>query len=347
MKKLFYFLLIPVLASMTLLSSCGKDDDNITPDDTEPGQEEPTYDVELIMAEGDDDAEESASVTADQGTVSARIYLTSTDVSMRRMYITQNIGGAGETDYEIDADVDKKSDGSIDVVAAKSNEIEYVIDLPVPSGISEGTVTYKVWTTSGRGDYRDTEKNLAVGVGTITLNYGGTNPDAEVKSYTETLLAAPLADGSSESFVSLKNGDLYEINQGEEFAAFWDFGYFYSAASTGSYEASLASTSNYEAAFASDAGAIVKVSELAGTTDLNNCYFAVSTKTVADFDAIATAGDLEDISKSSEEVATNLVADNIIEFVDNYGKKGLIKVVEVKGTYNSGDYIKIEIKVQP
>ena len=101
---------------------------------------------------------------------------------MKRMYFTQDIDGAGAEPYEIDATVDKKADGSIDIVASKSDSLEYIIQLPVPSGVT-GTVVYTIWTTTGKGDPRDATKKLSVGVGTITLKYGGTNT-ASVKAYS-------------------------------------------------------------------------------------------------------------------------------------------------------------------
>ncbi|MDH5476309.1 MAG: hypothetical protein OEX22_11505, partial [Cyclobacteriaceae bacterium] len=201
------------------------------------------------------------------------------------------------------------------------------------------TIVYDLWATSGRGDHRDATKRLVVGVGSVTLNYGGTNPAAAVKSYSAKILAAPLADGSSETFISLRDGMLYTINQGAEYAAFWDFGYYY----TGTDGASLVSTSTYETAFP-----FVDVDGIAGTTELNNAYFAKSTTlTATEFAAISVSGDLDSITTPASQKVNNLVAGDIIEFVDNYGKKGVIKVVEVVGTFNQGDYIKIDIKVQP
>jgi hypothetical protein len=317
----------PALASMVLLSGCSKDkDDDITP------VEGDTYDVELIMTESDQSKDAPVSVDpATQSTISARIYFTDAENSMKRMYFTQDIDGAGAEPYEIDATVDKKADGSIDIVAAKSDSLEYIIDLPVPSGVS-GTVVYTIWTTTGKGDPRDATKKLAVGVGTITLNYGGSNT-AAVKSYSAKLLAAPLADGSSETFISLYDGNLYKISDGEEYAALWDFGYFNRTS------AGLSSASNFDTAFPFLTPTISSYS-----TELNNCYFATSSM---DFDAVTTAADLNSITSSTNESITDLVAGSVVEFVDNYGKKGLIKVIEVKGTFNSGDYMKIDVKVQP
>lgn len=333
--------MMTLLSGLMFFASCD-DNDEITPVD--PNAE---YDAILRLTEGGD-ADDTTSTTVNvnannQSTIKAKVTFISTDASMRRLYITRNVGGQGEEPYEIGADIDKKDDGSIDIEAANSNGIVYELDLEVPSGVGEGTVVYKLWTTTGRGDYRDYTKRLAVGPGTITLNYGGTNDAAEVKSYSAKILAAPLEDGSSETFISLLDGQVYKINQGQEYAAFWDFGYYYGAAGVSAgHEASLASTSAYEASFG-----FVDVDAIAGTTELNNAYFALSTKTSADFDAVSVAGDLSSITKPTSQNITNLEVGDIIEFVDNYGKKGLIRVTEIKGTFNSTDYIEIDIKVQP
>jgi hypothetical protein len=66
-----------------------------------------------------------------------------------------------------------------------------------------------------------------------------------------------------------------------------------------------------------------------------------------DFDAVVSASDLDDVSSSTSETLTNLTVGDVLEFVDNYGKKGMIKVTAIEGTWNNGDYIELDIKVQP
>ena len=326
MKKLMSLFVIATLVSL-LFSSCKKKDDDITPTEGD------NFDVELIMAEGD--ASKNVNVTVDANTQA-------TIKEMERVYITQNIGGAGETVYEVTEEVSLKGDKSIDVSNQNKHSLEYIINLPVPTGVT-GNVVYTIWATKGNGDHRKTDKITIVGPVTITLNYGGTNGAANVKSYTATVLAAPLADFSSKTFVSLTNGNTYAGTDGVEFAALWDFGYF----NSGSEYASLASASGYEEAFKNNAGnSVYDVDVLTGTPqeDLNHCYFATSTM---DFTAVTTSSDLSGITASATEEINNLSVGDVIQFVDNYGKKGLIKVIEINGTFNAGDSIKIAIKVQP
>ncbi|PRY97018.1 hypothetical protein BY457_11392 [Marinilabilia salmonicolor] len=297
---------------------------------------------EIIIYEGDNTANitiYASDLETGVTSVDVTVKFSSIEETMRRLYMTQNIAGAGDEVYELDIEgLDKKGDGSVDLPSEDGNEFTYKIPFPVHS-MSEGTVVYSLWTTSGRGDYRDTDKRLVAGPGTITINYGGMNPEVvKVKEYTAKILAAPLSDGSSDSFFSLMDGNVFQINGGGEFAAFWDFGYFYGAA----YGASLVSTYNYPSA-------IIDIETNAGITleELNHTYFAQSELTIEEFDAIASASELDGISQSSEETVTNLAVGDVLEFVDNYGKKGLIKVLEIEPGYSVGDYIRLDIKVQP
>lgn len=333
MKQILRPLLFFAFAGNLILTSCD-DNDEITP----PDDDDTLYDVELTLTEGGGDRVETVNVDANtQSEITALVTFTSSDASMKRLYITQNAAGQGEEPFEIGADVDKKGDGSIDIEAANSNGIEYVLELPVPSGVDQGTVEYNLWTTTGRGDYRDPSQRFAVGIGTITLSYGGTNEEAEVKTFSQKMFAAPLADGSSETFISLLDGELYRIDQGEEYAAFWDFGYYYGAVGL----ASFASTDDYPST-------IINIETVANSEGpFNHVYFAMSSMNSTDFDNVAVAGDLDDIETPTDETITQLEVGDIIEFEDQYGKKGLIRVTEIEPGDGSDDYIKVDIKVQP
>jgi hypothetical protein len=330
-------LMTMVLATATIFAVSCDNNDEIKVDPNAG------YDAILDVKEsGTANPNTDVSVNAStSSTIKAKVTFASTTKSMTRLYITQNIKGAGETIYKPSENIDLKGDGAVDIEAAKKNGFEYAFALPVPSGVGVGTVVYKFWTTDGNGDPRDQSKRLAVGPGTITMKFGAaTNPAATaalLKSFSAKILAAPLSDGTSSTFISLVNGTLYKIKDGAEYAAFWDFGYYY----TNAENASLSSTFNYETAFP-----FVNVDGIAGTTDLNKAYFALSAKTSAEFEAATISGDLTFTTPTAQKI-TGLVAGNIVQFVDNYGKKGLIRVVEVKGTTGSTDYIKIDIKVQP
>lgn len=323
--------------AVLLIAGCDNNDE-IAVDPTKE------YDVELTVAQAGP-ANPDAPVTVDvtkQSTINAKVTFTSTDKSMKRLYITQNIAGQGETVYEPTENIDLKADGSVDLTGKNGSTFDYAFELPVPAGISTGTVVYKFWTTTGNGDPRDLTQRLAVGPGTITLKYGGSNPaagTAKVKSFADVKLAAPLADGTSSTFFSLLDGKVYKISQGEEYVTYWDFGYYYRT-STGDL-ATLSSTSAY-------VKGIVDIPTKANTQEpLNNAYFKLSTKTTAEFDAVTTSANLDFVTKSDTQFVGHLTKDAVIEFVDQYGKKGLIKVLEVSGTDGSTGFMRIAVKVQP
>ena len=333
--------MIAALVMGLSFNSCEEDESLLAVDDEDEDNTEQTAPKIVVSEGGEGDTLSTTVYVSDleEGAeeVDVTVKFSSDEGKMRRLYMTENIAGAGAEKYELDIEqLDKKGDGSVDLSGdAEKYGFTFSIPFPVLPNMSDGTVTYQVWATSGRGDYRDQSKRLVVGPGEITINYGGDNPDnVEINEYEATLLAAPLADGSSKSFISLVDGKTYRIDQGEEFAAYWDFGYYY----TGTDGASLASTSNYEEVFP-----YVDVDQIAGTTELNNCYFAESEK---DFGAIESGSDLDDIVTPTAQSINNLSVDDVIEFEDNYGNKGVIKVVEIEEGDGSNAYIKIEIKVQ-
>jgi hypothetical protein len=311
---------------------------------------DPNAEFDVVLKVKEDSSENAAveyDVTSSTGTtIAAKVTFETTTASMTRLYITRNIMGMGEELYDVEEDaeldVDLKGDGSVDLEGGDDKFFEYQFNLDVIDTVTNGTVVYSFWTTDGNGDPRDNTKRLAIGPGTITINHGtAVDPDedeAPVKSFTAKILAAPLADGSSLTFISLVDGEIFAIEDGAEYAAQWDFGYFY----TNANHASLASTAAYETAFP-----FVDVDGIAGTTDLNEAYFGTSAKTSEDFDGVTVAGDLNSITTPANQSISNLEVGDIIEFVDNYGKKGLIRVVQIEGTFESGDFIKIDIKVQP
>ncbi len=324
--------------------SCSSDDNSdiaVTPDTTE------TFDAELFVSEEGNDARDvSVTVNANTGTeITSKVTFKTVTNSMRRLYITEEINGAAPVPFQFTSqEVDEKADGSLDLVGDDKKDFEFKINLPAPAA-DAGSIVYTFWATTGRGDFRDISKRNAIdatAVGKITVTGSGTDSTVDIKEYTQTMLAAPLADGTSGTFLSLFDGTVYKINEGVtgeegEKAALWDIGYYYGA----TQNASLASPNDYPTS-------IVDVPTISGIAvdDLNKAYFALSSLTVAEFDAVATASDLNNITASTNQVINGLVAGNIVEFVDNYGNKGLIKVDEVSGTFNSGDFIKITVKVQ-
>jgi hypothetical protein len=277
-------------------------------------------------------------VTPTQGSILAKVHFVSPDNNMKRLYITRNVGGAGDEKFIQNEKVDDKPDGSIDVEKKSGKEFEYQFELDVPSSITAGTVVYKFWTTSGVGDYRDSQKRLLY-AGTITLKYGGNNnASTEVKSYTGLTLRAPLDNGTSETFVSALDGKLYKISEGAEYVAYWDFGYIYRQAE----KATLYSTATY-LTIAVD---IPKLTNVA-VADLNKTYFASTDRTPAQFAAVKLESELDALQvPETSQNALNLVKNSVVAFKTQYGQKGLILVTDLNEGNGTEGFIKIDIKVQ-
>jgi len=352
-----------IMALALFATGCSSDDGSVfdtIPDPTDPDTENPeeTTVATLVFNEADPSKNETtAEASGEVGTkVPGRVIFTSTDITQRRMYITQNISGSGDMpfdDFELeDTDLKKvlKGDGSIDLDGSNKKEIDFTFELPVPD-IDNGVVVYSFWTTTGKGDFRDATKRLALGAGTITVKVGnGTNPAAEVRTFDGEKLYAPDVNGNTETFFSLLNEEVYKINVGREFRNFWDFGYYFGAAGVSKDDdASFASAVNYDAAFGFPVEGLKPGADEENVSEetLNEMFFAMSTLDAAGFDCVNLSGDLDNIVKSDAQKITNLVVGDVIEFVDNYGKKGLIKVTEIKAGTGNLDYIEIDVKVQP
>ncbi len=351
-----------VALSLTLfIASCSSDDGNIfeTPDVPDQGDDPTTPTVAtIVFNEGDISSNiTTASSSGEVGTtVPGRVIFTSTDITQRRMYITQNISGQGDMPFNsfdlTSADLTKalKADGSIDLDGATKKEIDFTFELPVPN-IDNGSIVYSFWTTKGKGDFRDASKRLALGVGTITVTIGtGTNPAASVREFAGVKLFAPDVNGNTETFFSLLNETVYKINVGPEFRAFWDFGYYYGASGVSADDnASFASTAQYDASFGFPVQGLEPGAdeEDAATETLNEAFFGVSTMDAAMFDGVTLSGDLDNISSSGAQKITNLAVGNVIEFVDNYGKKGLIKITAIQPGFGNTDFIEFDVKIQP
>ena len=350
-----------VFTMALFVTGCSSDDGSVF--DTLPGGGDGDGDGDVEVATLIyDEAIPSNNIVSDEAsgevgtTVPGRIIFTSDATNQRRMYITQNISGGGDMPFNSfalgDTNLNKvlKADGSIDLDASNKKDIDFTFNLPVPN-IDNGSIVYSFWTTTGKGDFRDSDKRLALGVGTITVTVGnGTNPAAEVRTFTDVKLFAPAQDGRTESFFSLLNETVYKISDGPEFRAFWDFGYYYGAAGiSANDDASFASTAQYDESFGFEVAGLKPGAdeEDAATETLNEAFFGMSTLDATAFDGVLLAGDLNSISASGTQKITNLSVGDVIEFVDNYGKKGLIKITAIEGMFNNDDFIQFDVKIQP
>ncbi|WP_291871712.1 hypothetical protein [Maribacter sp.] len=354
--KLFLKISLASIALSIFLVSCSSDEGSIfeTPGGGDPGDDDSI--ATLVINQGAPSKDIfTAKANGQVGTsVPGRIVYTSTNTTQRRLYITQNVSGAGDmpfNNFELTSkDLKKalKADGSIDLDGATKKEIDFTFNLPVPN-IDNGSIVYSFWTTTGKGDFRDPSKRKALGVGTITVTVGtGTNPAATVREFTGIKLFAPDVDGKTETFFSLLNETVYKINVGPEFRAFWDFGYYYGVTGPSKdHFASFSSTSTYDATF----GFPVKGLKPSATEDadetLNQMFFGLSNYDVAAFDGITLSGELDGVIKTNNQNITNLKVGDIVVFVDNYNKKGILKITHIKAGYGNTDFIEFDVKLQP
>lgn len=331
---------MPLIAA-SLLYNCGGSDDSVFT----PPVDTPVTTPELIVTEAGTGDKREISINTDKLVAPVLVKFATTSESMRRLYITSNVNGLGADPYTFEnPDVDSKADGSVDLKSDTKKELEYLINFPTPTE-DNSTIVYTLWTTTGRGDFRDAAKRNAIPVGegeaatvgtiTITKGTGGTSESGNLRNLGTIKLKAPLSDESSDTFMSVFNGKTYKIND-KETAALWDFGFYYLVKSG----ATLASPQVYN----TDVINVPNVSGIA-VGDLNKFYFKKSTKTVQNFDDASLNSDLDFDAPTSQDVQS-LKVNDIIEFADQYGNKGLMKVTALKESYGSDGYIDITIKVQ-
>ncbi len=285
-------------------------------------------------------------------TTQARVIFTTVDKKQRRLYVTRSEFGGTPEPLVIPELGNKgtKKDGSIDLDGDTKKVLDFTFDLPVPND-KDGEIVYNFWSTTGKGDFRDASKRLLLGVGSVTVKVGtGENPNATVRSFSDIKLFAPDSEGKFDTFFSLLNGEPHKINEGPEFRATWDFGYYFGASGVSrGHNASLVSVKDFDGTFGFPVEGLMpnESEEDFENETLNQMYFSASDKTEADFNGIVISSELDDIIKSTSTNIINLSVGDVIEFVDNYGDKGLILVKEIKPGFNNDDFIVIDVKVQP
>jgi len=370
MKRIFEFpVLLAMLMTFAIFTSCGDDTDpiddgtlgDVLDDVIDDGTVDEVVEYDLIVNSSNaDSGERTLEIEAVPGSeIIVNLHFTSDsangdDSKMRRVYGTEYSYGDTEVgQYEFDSSYDLKGDGSIDIASADGYEFIETLYFTAPENLDE-VDQYNFWTTSGRGDFRDVSKRNAIAgdaYGSVTIKGAEVesltdiaDASATMHSFTQTILFAPTADGTSESFISLFDAQTHTINEGIEKMAFWDFGYFYGE-NTG---ASFYSVYDYPEVFTLDNGATyIHVSEFVGAdlSELNRFYFAMSS---IDFDSVSTSDDLEAIDEFSltSDRVQELAIGDVVEFVDQYGNKGLIKVTDLDPGYAQGDSITFDVKVQ-
>jgi hypothetical protein len=210
----------------------------------------------------------------------------------------------------------------------------------------EGTFTYvlaeenagdtMVWTVAG------TDDEMATAEVTVTVIVNA--KQTPVVKYTAKLLYAPLADNTAKNFFSTDNGETYSnndvTNTADPVSPMIDFGYYYGATDN----ASMSSPAEFPELFA----------DVSSWGTKNETLMKKSTMDVSHFEMISTNADLmqhygmTDMADATGGV-TALAVDDLVAFeldAAKGSKKGFFKVIAINGTFDSGDYIEIEVVVE-
>ncbi len=166
-------------------------------------------------------------------------------------------------------------------------------------------------------------------------------PSPDARSYSAILLAAPLGDLTGASFFSSSDGEIYSpadvTGTAASISPSIDFGYYYGSADM----ASIASPAGFESTIFSAQvdGWNTKNATTILSTELDDAAFT-EVVTWADIDAAVEGGTDE------EGIITGLAVGDVVAFETVAGKKGLILVTAINGTFNAGDNIEIDVLVQ-
>jgi hypothetical protein len=209
--------------------------------------------------------------------------------------------------------------------AISTGNIGFTYNYVVPNGAT-GTKTIRVTAT---------DNNSVATSDDVVITISGSS--ADLNSYTMVMLPAPTADKASKSFFSTQNGNTYSyndvVNTSSSVSPLIDFGYYYTS------KAILAAPSN--------AGWTTDIKYAMSTwSKLNNTKFKTTSLTQADFNAANSSAIDAAASGASATSISSVSKGQVIAFTTEGNKNGLIYVEDLKPGVNTGDYIKIDVKVQ-
>ncbi|MBK6266483.1 hypothetical protein JKA74_15670 [Marivirga sp. S37H4] len=220
-------------------------------------------------------------------------------------------------------------------------------DLGLDAGATSATVEFEPFSIPEAGEY--TVELLAVDDDNQQTNqeFTITVTETGVVIYTDILVYAPAADGTTNTWFSTNLGET--VTEGEVNAASApnssdvDFGYYYGAENM----ASIASPNAYPTL-----GGSIDISDW---TTRNATEFKLTTVSDEEYVGIVSGTDLAEIWDRADNVnegesITNLSVGDVVAFqldTDNKGGLyGVFKVLSVEPGANVDDYIEIEVVVQ-
>lgn len=165
-----------------------------------------------------------------------------------------------------------------------------------------------------------------------------------VVSYTARLMYAPTGDLMSKTFFSSDNGDTYSRDDvestTESVSPLIDFGYYFGNTA----KATIVSPASYPSA----------IYDLSSWGTVNDTKLKLTEMPVDHFTSIADNDDImehwamTDMSDADGDVI-DLAVDNLVAFeldAAKGSKKGFFLVKAITGTFNSGDYIEIDVVIE-
>ena len=349
MKKLsLSFLYIAALASIaTFSTSCGGDEDTVEPTVVSEDScdvavyPDNTGDAELVVLNY------TSSIIEVEAETDLSLALQVTKGSNRAQKVRlfqsacKNLIGS-----EVDlSDQEKGGKNGIDLRATDAAQIRNVI-YSVPTGFT--TIYLTIEIDEAGGNYTYTQLTLEVtGSGIVdswsNLTLGAQNNSAASRlssgtglTYTACNAAANIEDIDVTYAVATSSNQLQAARAVESSSS------SYICSNPARFESLIGLTNSTPTAQCDEEEANNDNYQTNGGT---NTYFATSTLTVAEFDA-ATDTELGNIVSSTSETVQVTAADQIIEFVNADGKKGLIKIESISSISDASGSIVVSVKVQ-
>ncbi|MFC2136892.1 hypothetical protein ACFLTE_01830 [Bacteroidota bacterium] len=224
---------------------------------------------------------------------------------------------------------------STDIIFGEGEHSDVVgYDYVVPTGLAAGSAITLTFTLTDKEALSDTA--------TAVITIDEIIPDTVVSIFSDVAIETGLGNGEGEDLFASSTGEVYtfdEVSGDAELTALIDLMYFYNdetLKSSNALSAVITSPDNVPDAFHN------------GTALADANSTTLKKVDDVDFDAITPIDDsiLAGITDISADRVGSLAVGDIVAFMTEAGKIGVLKVVEINGTYNQHDNIVISVKVQ-